>query len=234
MNFFRFIWNHRYDFRSILKSIYFNFHYLPFLQAIHLPILLYKPRFLDLKGHLVILGGVRCGMIRLGYPTVSLYPNAGILIENHGGTIVFHGSCNIGNNSSISIGEKGKFEVGTRLQATTTFRLTCYHSITIGDNCSFGWDCLLLDTDFHKLTKIESGYNKGYGHIKIGANNWFGNGCVLMKRTETPNYCTISARTVLSGKIDVPQYCVIGPKNEIEIKATNVWRNRDDDNIIYQ
>ena len=172
-------------------------------------------------------------MIRLGFPTVSIYPNSGFMIENHGGTIVFHGTCSIGNNSSISIGKKSLCDIGSRVEATTSFRLVCYHNVQIGDNCSFGWDCMVIDTDFHKLTKLGDGYSKGYGHVKIGANNWFGNGCLIMKRTQTPDYCTVSARTVLSEQIDVPQYCVIGQKKEIEIKASNVWRNRDDDSILY-
>lgn len=40
--------------RYLPWSIYFNFHYLPFGQAIHLPILLYKPRILKSKGHVKI------------------------------------------------------------------------------------------------------------------------------------------------------------------------------------
>lgn len=43
--------------RSILPSIYFNFHYLPFGQAIKLPILLYKPSFQKCKGRVIIEGG---------------------------------------------------------------------------------------------------------------------------------------------------------------------------------
>ena len=41
----------------ILHSIYFNFKYLPFKQAIHLSILLFKPHFHTLKGSVAILGG---------------------------------------------------------------------------------------------------------------------------------------------------------------------------------
>lgn len=49
---------------------------------------------------------IKFGMIRLGFLTVSLYPNTSIVYENHGGTIVFNGKCTIGNNSAISIGTK--------------------------------------------------------------------------------------------------------------------------------
>ena len=36
--------------RYIIPTIYFNFHYLPFSQAIKLPIVFYKPHFGKLKG----------------------------------------------------------------------------------------------------------------------------------------------------------------------------------------
>ena len=97
--------------RSLPASVYFNFHYLPLRQAVKLPILLYKPRFLELKGTVRIEDdNIRTGMIKLGFPTVSLYPNSGIMFENHGGEIVFKGRTKIGNASSISIGGKGRVE----------------------------------------------------------------------------------------------------------------------------
>ncbi len=220
--------------RCIIQSIYFNFHYLPFKQAIHLPILLYKPRLLDLKGKVKIQGDIKYGMIRLGFPTVPLYPNSGIMFENHGGTIVFDGTCYIGNNSALSIGVKGECTIGACFRANTSLKLVCFHRIQIGDRVRFGWDCLIMDTDFHKLTKLSGGYSKGYGSVSIGSNNWLGNGCVILKRTLTPNYTVVSARTILDKPIDVPEYSIIGQKREIEIKVTGLWRNIDDDKIDYK
>ena len=95
------IWNNRHILGSLIPSIYFNFHYLPFKVAMKLPILLYKPKFLKLQGYIKLQGKIQFGMIRLGFPTVSLYPNIGISIENHGGIILFKGKCRIGNNSFI-------------------------------------------------------------------------------------------------------------------------------------
>lgn len=233
MDYLQKLWKHRRDLRSIHKSIYFNFHYLPFHQAIHLPILLYKPRLLKLNGKIIIQGNVKYGMIKLGYPTVSIYPNSGIMIENHGGTVVFKGLCRIGNNSSLSIGEIGYCELGAGFWASTTLRLVCYYKIIIGEKCRIGWDNMIMDTDFHKLTKKAGGYSRGYAPIRIGRNNWFGNGCLIMKRSETPDYCTISAKTILTSKVDVPKYSVIRQKREVEVIASGLWRNVEDDKINY-
>lgn len=172
-------------------------------------------------------------MIRLGFPTVSLYPNTGVMFENHGGTIIFKGQCRIGNNSYLSIGPKAVVEFGDRFSATTTLRLASYYNIVIGDNTTFGWETLIMDTDFHKLTKLTGGYSKGYAPICIGANNWFGNGCRIMKRTHTPDYCIVQGGTIISNTIDVPTYSVIGNDSNIVVKTTGVWMNIDDDRIDY-
>ena len=228
------LWNNRRILHSILPTIYFNFHYLPFNQAIKLPILLYKPKLLKMKGNIKIEKcKIKFGMIRLGFPTVSLYPNTGIVYENHGGTIVFNGLCSIGNNSAISIGTKAIVEFGDRFAASTTLRLTSYNHITFGDKVRFGWDSLVMDTDFHKLTKLSGGYSHGHAPVIIGSNNWFGNGCRIMKRTSTPDYCVVQGGTILSGPVSTPSYSVVGNDSHVVVKATGVWRNVDDDVIEY-
>ena len=124
-------------------------------------------------------------------------------------------------------------EFGNRFSATTTFRLTSYDEIIIADCVTFGWDALVMDTDFHKLAKLSGGYNKGYASIHIGSNNWFGNGCRIMKRARTPDYCVIQSGTMLSVPVVAPMYSVIGNDSDIVVKATGLWRNIDDDKIDY-
>ena len=43
--------------RYLIPNIYFNFHYLPFMQAFKLPIVFYKPHFGILKGKVSIKTG---------------------------------------------------------------------------------------------------------------------------------------------------------------------------------
>ncbi len=221
--------------RSLLYSIYFNFHYLPLKQAIKLPILLYKPKFVQLKGKVIIsTSTIKTGMIQLGKNTVSIYPNTGITIEiKDGGILIFNGSCRIGNNSYLSIGEKGKVEIGNQFCATTTLRIVSYHSIIFGNNVSVGWECTFMDTDLHKMIKINRGYTKGYAPIKIGNNNWITTKCHVLKRSETPDFCTISTGSILNKKYDYPPYTVIGGNPAREI-AHGVYRDLNDDIIKYE
>lgn len=220
--------------RSILHTIYFNFHYLPFKQAWKLPIILYKPKLLKLKGTVLIDSeDVRTGMIRLGLPSVSIYPNQGIVYENHGGVCVFKGKCNIGNASAISIGEKGVITFGQEFKASSTFKLACYHYISFGDKVHVGWESLFMDTDFHTLSRLDGTTTKGYGPIKIGANNWFGCKNTVLKNTITPDYCVIASNSLLNKDYSIGNYIVIGG-NPCSKIAEGLLRDYSDDKINYE
>lgn len=213
------------------KIIYFNFHYLPFNKAIHLPILLFKPQFKNLKGKVIIVGGVKFGMIRLGFDTVCLYPSTGIMIDNNG-TIVFNGSCCIGNDSYLSIGSKGYLEFGRNFSATSSLKIACYHNISFGKKVSVGWDCLFIDTDFHCMKDLFGTKNKGYGPIVIGNNNWFGNNCIVLKNTSTSDFITIAAGTQLNSNCSkIPSKSIIANDKTVKVIKTNIFRDLADDLI---
>ena len=218
--------------RSIIPTIYFNFHYLPFKQAVRLPIFLYKPHLKLMKGTVSILGGVKTGMIELGKNQVCLYPYTGFIFNNEGGEIIFHGRCSIGNNSAIAIGKKAKVEFGNNFKATTTFKLASQYRVVFKDDVLFGWDCLVMDTDFHKLTKDSGGYTKGYGSVTIGESTWFGNGVLVLKGTRIPEKCVVGAKSVLSGEMNVPNHSLISG-NPAVLRKTGIWLNRNDDKVSY-
>ena len=127
-NFIRKIWNNKFVLFSMIHTIYFNFHYLPFKQACRLPILLCKPKLVRCKGVVSIESdNIRFGMIRLGFMRIHLFPNSGIVWENQGGKIVFHGSCHIGNASAIVVGKTGNIVLGNNFMATSALKMLSYH-----------------------------------------------------------------------------------------------------------
>ena len=125
------LWDQRY----IVYSIYFNFHYLPFKQALKLPIILYKPKLYRCKGKVIIApkdGVIRPGMIKLGFNNVSVYPNSGIVWENLGGTIIFRGKCRIGNDTYLSFGEKTTVDFGDDFRNAAGAKIISYRGIKFG------------------------------------------------------------------------------------------------------
>ncbi len=230
MNNFKRIWNNRWILRSLPKSIYFNFHYLPFMQAIHLPILLYKAKFNSLGGSIRIEGGGKFGMIKLGVYGCGIYPNSGVTFSNNG-DIVFNGKVCIGNESYISVGSNAKVVFGNNFMATAAFRLTAQKDVVFGDFVRFGWDSLIMDSDHHKMRRLDGTFTRGYGYVKIGSFNWFGNGCRITKNVVTPDYLTIAAGTYLTTKVEVPSYSVICNKKSIDVIANDMWLDPNNEKI---
>lgn len=179
------------------------------------------------------MGGATTGMIRLGKNQVSIYPNSGIMLELRG-KIIFNGRCSIGNNSYITTGNKSIIEIGKNFSATTTLRLVCYDHIRFNDNVLIGWNCLFMDTDFHRLTRSDCKRVKGYGPISVGRNTWIANGCRIMKNTIVPDNTVIAAYTVLTGKVDAFEKTVIGNEHQCKVLARERWLDIDDMEIFYE
>lgn len=219
--------------RALIPTVWFNFRHLPFRQAVHLPVLLYKARILSCKGKVTVNGTPRFGLVRLGVPNVSLYPNSGIVLEING-HVEFNGSCVIGNASAVSVGKSGHLVLGDGFVSTAAVKIACYDAVTFGRDVLVGWDCLFMDTDFHRLTCDDGRVSLGYGKVTVGDGVWFGAECRVMKNTSVPDYAVVAAGTVLSGKADVPPRSVIGNVPPVRVIREGCWRNPDDDRVIYE
>lgn len=230
MNILRKILNNRSVFRYLLHSIYFNLHYLPFKQAIRLPILFYKPHFLSMKGKIVLdCDCIRTGMVRLGFRTCSVYPNTGLTWENLGGTIVFQGRCVIGNDSFLSFGAKTNVVFGDDFRNISALKLISYRGIKFGKKTSMGWGSLIMDTNFHPLYDMtRKVYKKASGIIEIGDYNWFGAQCKIMHSVRTPERCIFGMNTVVTRNCVMKSFCVMGGE-PVRILTENVMRDYDND-----
>lgn len=220
---------------SWINTIYFNFKYLPLSQAILLPIFLYKVKLLKCKGTVIIDADyIKPGMIKLGVYTVSLYPKGGNVWENHGGNVIFKGTCQIGNSSAISVGNKGNIVFGDNFKSTAALKLTSYCSVEFKENVRVAWDTIIMDTSFHKLKDI-NGNVKGtpYAPIAIGKSNWLPIRTLVLRGTKTPDYTIFGAGSVLHKDYSKNPTHTIMAGNPLEVKVQNVWRDVSDDSIDY-
>lgn len=236
IRFIRRLWSCKWIFRSLLSTVYFNFHYFPWRQAVHLPVLLYKPRLLRCRGKVKLdVDVVRMGMVILGKDTVSLYPNSGLVWECDG-EVVFTGICYIGNSSALSVSKTGHVVFGGGFHASAALKLVSYYDIRFGDDVHIGWDCIVTDTDFHKLVSFwDAKSTKGYARVFIGKGNWLGMKCCVLKGTCTPAFCTVSAGSVLTGDYGyLPSYSVVGTNARVVLRKEGFYRDFDDDKIIYK
>ncbi len=223
--------------RSLAYTVWFNFHYLPFRQAVKLPIRLYKPRLKACKGRVVIQSDcIRSGMIRLGFNKVPVYPDTGIFFENHGGTVIFRGECSIGNASAISVGDKSTVSFGHKFAASAAIKIISVTGMDFGTNVRFGYECLCMDTDWHRL-KIAGEpprfAGSGYGKIRIGSGCWIGMRTSVMKNTVLPGQCVVCSNSVLNKPYDIkPKSLLAGLP--AKLKKEGIYRDMDDDRVVIE
>ena len=218
-------------FRVWIPSIRFNFHYLPFKQAIKMPVLLYKPDFRKLGGNVIIESDcITKGMIRLGFNRVNVFPNNGISWLNEG-TIVFKGTTFIGSDTYIVVRPAGKVEFGDNFISGPALKLVSCIGVKFGIGTRLGWNVIVMDTNFHPLYDMEKErFKRAYGKIKIGDYNWFATQCMIMHSVETPERCIFGARSVVTRGGQFESYCVHGG-SPLHVLTRNVKRIYGQDQI---
>lgn len=194
------------------KTIYFNLKYLPFRQAVKLPILLSRKVYLrEMKGKITIEGPIETGLIKIGYGKVGIFDNRrSRSIWEVSGEVVFKGKANIGHGSKISVGKEGKLVLGSRFVVTAESSIVAHHSVEIGDDCLFSWDILLMDTDFHEMKNETGAVMNAPKPVKIGNKVWIGCRVLILKGTEIPDGCVIGANSSVSKKLEMENSLYVG------------------------
>jgi len=214
-----------------IPSIVFNFHYLPFKQAVKLPILLRKPDFRKLGGRVQIeCDHIYRGMIRMGFCRVQVFPDNGFSWLNEG-TVIFRGKCFIGSDSYIVVRSSGELIFGDDFHSGAAMKLVSCIGVEFGQHTRFGWSVTVMDTNFHPLYDTEKErFKKAYGKIKIGDYNWFSTQSMIMHSVETPERCIFGARSIVTRGCQFEPYCVHGG-NPLHVLARNTMRIIGQDQI---
>lgn len=185
-----------------IRTILINFYLLPFRQAIHLPIIL--SRHCKIKG--LYRGGVQIkttllkpGMIQIGYKGSGIIDERyerSIIEFGKNGKLIFHGRVFLGCGIRFSI--SSQIEIGNNVNITGNTSVICNKKIKIGDNSLISWDCLILDTDFHKIYNNEEILNEDK-QIEIGNHVWIGAKTTILKGTIIPNDSVVGAGSLCVG-----------------------------------
>ncbi len=223
----------RYYRRALIPSIFFNLRYLPFKQAVKLPILVYKLKLLSKKGKIIIDSDkIYKGMIQMGFPMAATYPDNGFTLRNNG-RIVFKGKCVVGNDTYVIVGRQGELVFGDDFKSNAGLKLTAACSITFGDHTRIGWSVVIMDTNHHPLYDMEKKrFKQAFSPIVIGDFNWFASQCYIMHGVQTPERCIFAARSIVSRADNdkFESYCVHGG-SPLHVLSRNVMRDYNNDII---
>jgi len=203
-------WHHNW--LNPFATLFFNFHYLPFAQAVKLPVWLYgHPHLMALKGAVEITSSsINCGMIRLNKSAHTPYPPMPFDFINDGGTLRFAGKAQVDNGSRFHLFGGGVLELGCDVRIISSI-LGCQEHITIGDRTWVTNHSTILDSDFHLLRNHETGEVKCHfapvhigSDVMIYAHSFVSKGCTIA------NHCVVSSYTHLKRPIqDMQPYSLI-------------------------
>ena len=185
-------------------SLYFCLRYLPFNQAIKVPILVWpttKIRSLH-RGDIVLTGVVSKASVLLGFEG-SIGRDSGPMIINisRGGRLYLGQNVNISRGTKLVTVGNGSIIIGNGFFCNGDCYFLSDKEINIGDDCLFGWDIDVNTTDGHFT------YSDGVENIKsapIWLNNhvWVCSNVRINKGATIANDSVVAMSSLVSNKLE--------------------------------
>ena len=188
-----------------VRSLFFNFRYLPFKQAVKLPICCINKIVVKhlRKGQIRLPAAIRKGIVCLGVNSTTIANENKRCIINieAGGTIVFNGSAQIGKGTVISVKNNAVLEFGDGFSSNTSCNYFCDRKIVFGTNCLIGWNCVFHDSNGHKVFYDNQEKNDELP-IVIGNHVWIASDVCCQKGCFINDNCIIASHSVVNKRFD--------------------------------
>jgi acetyltransferase-like isoleucine patch superfamily enzyme len=193
--------------RGVPKSVRFCFAYLPWRDAVRLPVVVsHTVRFERLKGTVRIDAPPRFAMIRLGFgdaPGVDRRYARSSWDVRPVGEVIFAGPTRMGPGSSVVVG--GTLVIGANVGITGKSTIICHRRVVIGDGSALAWDCLLMDTDHHDVNA-----KPRTAEIVIGEAVWVGCRATILKGVHIGAGSVVGANSCVTRSFAEPTSLIAG------------------------
>lgn len=173
-------------------------------------------KIINLGGSVVVNDHSR-GNIQIGFYQVGTEDRRyNRFIWNNNGNVIFQGNAKLGSGTKIS--NSGELIFGRNFVITSNSTIIGTKKIVFGDDCLVSWECLFMDSDFHKIydiydVKMEKQLNPNKP-IVISNNVWFGCRVTVLKGTEVKEGVVVAAGSVLHKKYE-SEYAIINDEGII-------------------
>ena len=205
------------------KTIYFNFKYFDLKTALKLPVLVsHNTKIVCAKGKVLITAPIKFGMINIGYSNVEIFDKArSRTIWAVRGEVVFNGIANIGHGSKVTVSASGVLEFGHNFWITAESQIMCHERIKFGEGVLISWQCLLMDTDHHRVLVNDEVVNEDKAII-IGNNVWIACRTTVLKGSRIDDNTVVAATSTVCSSFE-QQNCVIAGVPAQIVKENVTW-----------
>lgn len=212
-------------YRSNLKSLYFNFKYLPFKKAIILPFRVSNRCSITVaEGSITIESELSPGMIHIGYGHVGIFnKKRQRSMWSVWGKVIFKGNCYLGHGTKINVTGSGTLIFGNNVNITAESSVDCQKEINFGDDCLVSWESLFIDGDYHKIFNSDGKLTNAPQPINIGKHVWFGCRCLILKGVTVADNCVVAAGSLLNGAYTTSNSIIAGSPAKV-VKENITWQ----------
>ena len=185
-----------------LYTLYFNFVFFPFKQAIFFPVFVFGwPRLYSQFGTMKCMEGkCKTGMIKLNI-SIPGGPQSAICNTELSiwGKVIFCGAIKIGSGNKIVVGENALLKLGNETFITSMVNIVCYKQIEVGDYSWIAHRCQVMDSNMHYVADFAN--NKVLPialPIKIGEYCWICNSTTVTGGAIIPNKTIVASNSLVN------------------------------------
>lgn len=211
-----------------IKSFWLNIYYFGFFQAFRFPILLGYGVKVASKGDRGSVGaplkfgticfGLKHDPFALGYS--KSYWNIG-----KDAIAIFKGTFRVSKGTTLNLFPGAFFSVGDGFTSNANLLINCMKSISIGDNCLFGWNITMMDSDggHQLLDKLTDKIVNPAVPIVLGNHVWVGSEASILKGSFIPDGCVVGFKSNVCGFFENSNSAIVGNPAKV-IKNDIVWK----------
>lgn len=196
---------------NYIRNLYLNLKYLPYEQAVHVPIKWGRNvKILQLrKGQIKIENIIGLYQIKISDGS-HLIGDSGRtkLLVKEGAELIFKGRARFLKGSALRVDEGSKIIFGEDFFCNKDCFIRSNNLVQFGQTCSLGWKVEINTTDGHAIKKdgclVESSIP-----IILGDKVWVCSHCLIGKGVEIADHCIVAQGSVVLHKKFTNPYSII-------------------------
>ncbi len=207
--------------RAIPKTLYFNFKYFDFKNAIRFPVWIsHRVHLMHMGGTVVIDAPIKFGMVRIGFAENNL---SNVELDRNvwdvWGEVVFKGRLVMGLGNKITVPlQEARLTFGSNNLINVNNQFCCAKSITFGDYLRVGWENIFMDTAYHNI-KSKGKILNPPRPILVGNHVWITTRCGIFQGTELADESIVAYGSVLSWKYAKPKSIISGYPGRVVLEG---------------
>ena len=184
-----------------IRTLYFNFRLLPYVQAKHLPFYIYgKPVFNSLSGKVDFKCPISRGMVKINEQKIFAPSLQTVNTQiNLCGTLIIRGKTMIGCGNKIIIANGAVLDIGACTKITDFCNIDCYSNIVIGDGSTIAHRSQIMDSNHHFVVNMNmKQISNNMKPICIGKQTWVCNSTTITGGAKIPNYSIVGSNSLVN------------------------------------